>query len=185
MRHMSQRLQDLPLLIALANNVERSTASEDRTRVLVRSKTLLDRNEPRKAVIFSAALTEERDECYFYLFHTTEAALSERETIDSLRASFMRGKHADAGLGALSRFRALTRTDTDYFFSDKDHGNQLASMFSSDNLSHMQRSQQGEIEFQKSKAQKAGEDPDIPVGYRSVEDFVSDQPSIYSHPFHS
>ena len=135
----------------------------------------------RKACILASAPDDQIERCYFFLYNLKEEELDDEETVDSLEEKFLRTKLKDTGLQeAFPGMKHLVVSGRDFAVTTADYQHMLTAHFDLAHLSGVDRVQRGETD----RIRKKKLDEDVPKGYGGIEDFVDDQKSVFSLPFH-
>lgn len=169
---------ELPDFSAVMANLQTGGRKEER--VILIGHLLNRKASVSKLLLLSAAADQDLEKMYFYLANLEKAELQEADTLETLHKKFIKEKYVETGVSKLKDIDQLILTGEDFGFVKRGQEGILQTFFDLQNLAAMEKSQKGETETIKKKDL----DEDVPTGYVGLAEFMEDQRSIYTLPFH-
>lgn len=169
---------ELPDCLAAMENLK--TAERKNERAVLLGHLLKRKASGKKLLLMSSVADENIERMYFYLANLRKTEVEATDTLETLHDKFIQEKYTSTGMDKLKDIDRLIRTGEDFGFVKKGHEEILQSFFELRNLAAMPQAQMGETE----KAKKRKSEEEVPKGYVGLPEFMSDQKSVYSFPFH-
>ncbi len=168
----------LPDFLAMMENLKTCGRLEER--IVLLGHLLSRKASSKKLALISGVDDQDIEKMYFYLANLDNAMIEDDETLETLHAKFIREKYEESGVERLKNIDQLIKTGEDFGFVKKGQESILQSFFDLSNLASMDHVQEGETE----RIKKKDLDEGVPTGYAGLAEFMGDQRSVFTLPYH-
>jgi hypothetical protein len=177
-RHLAQHPEVLASCEQMMTNILTGTKPAEKSEM---TKSIFLNASLKSAVCMSSAPDDQMEDFHFYLMHIDPERLLGEENLASLKQEFMAEKFTQRRLGKIPDLQSTVRLGTGYLFARPEYASALSRLFEKQRLETLERVQLGVTDRIEDDDDS---DEDIPKGYKSIDDFVTDQRRIISLPFH-